>query len=89
MTDKPPNDSKVEETPRQRFVRIANRRVRNVVDGLDKLKPLANGAAYQYTQADVQKIEVVLLERVASAMAAFKVADGPATVTDDLGLDSR
>ena len=43
-------------TKRDRFVRIAERRVNGILDGLDNLGKCSNGKNYEYTDKEVLKI---------------------------------
>ena len=45
-----------EETKREKFVRLAENRVNNVLKGIDLLSNLSNSSNYDYTQEDLDKI---------------------------------
>jgi len=47
---------KQKETSRERFKRIAERRVNMVLDDLDSLGKCSNRKHYQYSDADIRKI---------------------------------
>ena len=46
----------MEESKRQKFVRLAENRVNNALKQIELLGNLANGSVYEYTQEDVEKI---------------------------------
>lgn len=78
MADTPKtNTVKLTETPRQRFVRLAERRTSNVLDSLERLTPLANRSQYEYTETDVAKIKHAVETRLNLALASFR--DGKVT----------
>ena len=44
------------ESKRDKFVRLAENRMENVLKGIDLLGNLSNSSAYEYEQADLDKI---------------------------------
>jgi hypothetical protein len=44
------------ETKREKFIRIAERRVNNILSNLDSLGKCSNRKNYEYTEGDVSKI---------------------------------
>ena len=44
------------ETKREKFIRIAERRVNNILSNLDSLGKCSNRKNYEYTEEDVSKI---------------------------------
>ena len=47
---------KKNETRRERFIRIVERRVNNILDGIDNLGKCSNQKNYEYDEEDVKKI---------------------------------
>lgn len=80
MADKPKTQAaanpsapaKPKETPRARFVRLANRRVSNAVKRLQHVANLANRHQYEYTPAEAENISVLLTASLAKLQHAFK-----------------
>lgn len=50
------NQSKNKETNRERFVRIAERRVNVILNNLESLGKCSNKRNYEYTETDIKKI---------------------------------
>ena len=50
------NNKKKEETKREKFVRLAENRTNKIIDTLQLLGNCSNTSAYEYSQADVDKI---------------------------------
>ncbi len=48
--------NKTKESKRERFIRIAERRVNNLLNNLDSLGKCANKKNYEYNDEDVRKI---------------------------------
>lgn len=59
------------ETPRERFVRIAQLRTANVLTSLDRMTALANQTSYEYTDADIEKIEKAIREKTEGVITAL------------------
>jgi CHASE1-domain containing sensor protein len=59
-----------DETKRQKFVRLANKRTNAAVAKIDLLGNLASGQ-YESTTADVEQIETALYNAVDAAMKRF------------------
>ena len=68
------------ETPRARFQRIGGKRAKTALAKIKLLGNINNTRAYDYTAADVDKIEKALTDRVASVIAAMRAGleKGPA-----------
>jgi CRISPR/Cas system CSM-associated protein Csm2 small subunit len=62
------------ETKRDRFVRIAERRVNKILDGLDSLGKCANRKNYQYTDTDVRKIFGEIENKVKEIKILYKTS---------------
>lgn len=63
------------ETSREKFVRLAESRVNNLVKTMRLLGNLSNKSNYTYTEKDVEKIFRTLERELKSAKARF-TADG-------------
>ncbi len=48
--------SKLEETKREKFVRLAENRTNKILDTIQLLGNLSSASTYEYTQQDVEKI---------------------------------
>ena len=46
----------IRETKRDKFVRLAEKRMENILKGISLLGNLANSSNYDYTEADLNKI---------------------------------
>ncbi len=55
----------MEETKREKFVRLAESRMNNALKQIDLLSNLSNTRAYEYTKEDVDKIVKTLKNAVA------------------------
>ena len=67
------DESKGDETPRDRFTRLGVTRVENAVDALRKIGLLGNKSAYEYTDEDITKIDAAVTEAKDAAIKALKV----------------
>lgn len=56
---------------RDRFVRVASRRTRKLLEDIQRLGNCANRSAYDYTEADVSKIFSAIEREVEKARARF------------------
>jgi hypothetical protein len=65
------------ETPRERFVRLASRRVSTAQEDVSKIGLLAQKGSYEYESADVDKIEQALLGAVRTSIAALREGKVP------------
>lgn len=63
---------KSNESPRERFVKLANARTSKAIQTIDLLSNLAAPARYEYTDEDVEKIQKVLTERVEVTIRALR-----------------
>jgi hypothetical protein len=59
------------ETPAQRFVRLANRRVGKALNVLGHIASLGNRRQYEYSQEQVAKIKAALTAAVGKINSAF------------------
>ena len=59
------------ETKRDKFVRLAEKRMENILKGLDLLGNLANTSNYDYTDADAAKIIKTLKSAVGDLERTF------------------
>lgn len=59
------------ETKRERFVRLAEKRVDKVIDRLRVLGGCANRRMYEYTPADIEKIRNAIDEEFAKVLLKF------------------
>lgn len=60
------------ETKRERFVRIAERRVNYILDALDKLGKCSDKRNYEYSQEDVRKIFAELDRKIKETKILFQ-----------------
>ena len=60
------------EKKRDRFVRIAERRVNKILDDLDSLGKCANRRNYQYTDSDVRKIFGEIEKKLKETKALYR-----------------
>ncbi len=65
-----------EESKRDRFVRIAERRTEAVMNRLRILANCANRSVYEYTQADVDKIFSTITREMEEARRKFERTKG-------------
>ncbi len=63
-------DNKVE-TKRERFVRIAEARTNKIIDMLQLLGNCSNASAYEYTNADIEKIFLAIDSEMKEAKKKF------------------
>jgi hypothetical protein len=63
----------INETPRQRFKRLAEKRTKAILDKIRVLSNLSNRTNYEYDEADVNKIFRTLEEELRIARAQFKL----------------
>lgn len=64
-----------EETKRERFVRIAEARTNKILDMIQLLGNCSNSSAYEYSQADVEKIFNAIETEVREAKKKFNKAE--------------
>jgi hypothetical protein len=60
----------------ERFVRVVERRVNNILVQIDNLARCANRRNYSYTEEDVAKIFAVMEKRLAEARERFTQSGG-------------
>jgi hypothetical protein len=61
-------------TDREKFVRLANKRVSNALKAMQLIGNLANRSNYDYTEADVQKIFKALHDELSASKKKFEMA---------------
>jgi hypothetical protein len=67
-----PDEPKADETPRDRFVRLAELRVSNSLDAIRKLGLLGNKSQYEYTPEDIEKINGAVSKALKGAITALE-----------------
>ena len=67
------------ETKRERFVRLAEKRTENVLNGIRLLSNLANTSNYDYTEDDVSKIVKALKTALSDLEHSFSSANKTTT----------
>lgn len=60
------------ESKQEHFKRLAEVRVNRIIEWSEKLGRLSNSALYEYSEADVEKIETACNEVLAAAIAKLK-----------------
>lgn len=73
-TAKPAKEKKArpDETPRQRFERVAGMRVGNALAKIGLIGNISNARAYEYTEADIEKAEAAINAAVEQAFGAMR-----------------
>ena len=61
-------------TDREKFVRLATKRVSNALKAMQLIGNLANRSNYDYTEADVQKIFKALHDELSASKKKFEMA---------------
>ena len=64
------------ETDREKFVRLANKRVNNAIRAIELIGNLSNRSNYDYTQEDVEKILLALSKELKACRERFLSASG-------------
>jgi hypothetical protein len=59
---------------REKFVRLANKRVSNALKAIQLIGNLSNRSNYDYTEADIQKIFKALQDQVMASKKKFEMA---------------
>ena len=77
------------EQKRSKFIEIANRRVGDILNKINNLKPLANTTSYSFTQRDVDKIFGAIESAVENAKESFKPKENKKAETFDLLSDDE
>jgi hypothetical protein len=67
-----PDEPKSDETPRERFVRLAELRVSNSLAAIRKLGLLGNKSQYEYTAEDIDKIDAAVTKAKDAALTALR-----------------
>lgn len=70
---------KVQETKREKFVRLAEARTNKIIDMLQLLSNCSNSNAYDYTQVDVDKIFNAIDAEVKEAKKKFSRLESKAS----------
>jgi hypothetical protein len=60
------------ETSRDKFIRLANKRVNNALKSITLIGNLSNTSNYSYTEKDIEKIFDVIGEEVRKAKSLFR-----------------
>jgi hypothetical protein len=68
----PDDQTATEKARRERFVRVATRRTKQLLKDIQRLGNCANRGAYEYKDVDVLKIFSAIEAAVASARARFE-----------------
>lgn len=64
------------ETDREKFVRLANKRVNSAIKAIELIGNLSNRSNYDYTQGDAEKIFLALNRELKSCRERFINAGG-------------
>ena len=64
------------ETKRERFIRLAEKRMDNILKGIDLMGNLSNSNNYEYTKEDLNKIVKTLKKAVSDLEHTYDVASG-------------
>ncbi len=64
------------ETDREKFVRLANKRVNNAIKAIELIGNLSNRSNYDYTQEDAEKIFLALNKELRTCRERFVNAGG-------------
>ncbi|MDY2912935.1 MAG: hypothetical protein SOT58_12965 [Agathobacter sp.] len=64
------------ESKREKFVRLAEKRMNNILKGIDLMANLSNANNYEYTQDDLNKIIKTLKTAVSDLEHTYNVAGG-------------
>lgn len=64
------------ETDREKFVRLANKRVNNAIKAIELIGNLSNRSNYDYTQEDAEKILIALNKELKACRERFVTAGG-------------
>ena len=67
--------SSIQETKREKFVRLAEARTNKIIDMLQLLGNCSNSSAYDYTQQDVEKIFSAIETELKEARKKFNRID--------------
>lgn len=60
------------ETKKQRFIRVAERRVQNVLDSIKKLSQCSNGRMYEWDDEQLKRIWQAIDSEFKNCEASFK-----------------
>jgi len=63
------------ESPRDKFVRLAETRTEKAVNAIDNISSLANPKSYEYTEKDISQIIKALKDSVDNVDKAFKIKE--------------
>lgn len=66
---------KIQETKRDKFVRLAEARTNKIIDMIQLLGNCSNSGAYDYTQQDVDKIFTAIENELREAKKKFSKVD--------------
>jgi hypothetical protein len=76
------------ETPREKFLRLAEGRVTKALAAIGLVEQLANPSRYEYRESDIERIDNALSGSVAKAVEALKTGKPQVvafSLTDDEG----
>ena len=76
MTNKESNIANNDVIRRDRFVRIAEKRVNKVLDNLDSLGRCSNKSNYQYSDKDVKKIFGEIDKKIKEIKVLYQSSNG-------------
>lgn len=62
----------IDQTPRERFVRLAQTRTGKAIVDLTRIQALANRNTYKYDQTDVDEIEEALLKKLHETITSLR-----------------
>lgn len=66
-------DAKVQETPKEKFVRLATLRTNNVLHSLKVLGNCSNRSVYEYSEEEINKIFSAIDDQLKAVKARFRV----------------
>jgi exonuclease VII small subunit len=64
------------ETKREKFIRLAEKRMDNILKGIELMGNLSNSNNYEYTQEDLNKIIKTLKNSISDLEHTYNVASG-------------
>ena len=67
----------MKETKREKFVRLAEKRIDNVLKGINLLENLANHNVYEFTKEDSDKMIRTLKSAVSDLERAYNASEKP------------
>jgi hypothetical protein len=64
--------AKVKETKKERFKRVAEKRVQNIINGIRSLASLSNGKVYEWDSKQLEKIWKIIDQEIENSKNSFK-----------------